>query len=206
MNNMQGKITFQPFIGENFHSQKKKVLLLGDSHYCNNGCKGSSIENCHDCCPNFTKDVVKEFLERGYQQGKGKALPNFTNVYYGNNEVAEGERKNLWNTFAFYNFVQRSMPGEASENPIKEDYENSAVAYFEVLEELKPDLIVVFGKTLWDRLPEADGWEDGNEVLDFGKIKYCNYNGKKYAHFCTHHPSIAFGYKNTPLLQELCKK
>ena len=78
-----------------------------------------------------------------------------------NREISVDDREYVWNQVAFYNFIQFNLeaPGVKETD---EQFNDSIPAFKEVLEELKPDVIIVWGYGLFDRLyglGETDGEE-----------------------------------------------
>ena len=58
---------FEPWIGENYENggnKKKKILVLGDSHYCSGSknCEGYGVAMGVSCIPDFAKKVVTKNL------------------------------------------------------------------------------------------------------------------------------------------------
>lgn len=61
-------------------------------------------------------------------------------------------------TFRFYpliyNYVQVPMSGPRVA-PTQENFRNSEAAFFEVIESLRPDIIIVWGRRLYNNLPKG---------------------------------------------------
>lgn len=63
------------------------------------------------------------------------------------------ERFETWQHVAFYNFVQEIV-GEGSRiPPTPEAWKAAEAPFFEVVRELDPDVILVLGNRLWDKVP-----------------------------------------------------
>ena len=63
---MTNHIFFQPFVGKDYASGGmfgKRIMILGESHYCDEGC--SNCGNCrlHGECTGFTQGVIKDYLD-----------------------------------------------------------------------------------------------------------------------------------------------
>ena len=118
----------------------------------------------------LTDKIVTDYLAIR----KGESRDNngrWTNTYLKFERSLKGKETNpedskeIWNSIAFYNYLQIPMSG-ARESGTTMDYKNAEKAFFEVLNELQPDLIIVWGvDRLFDNLPE-DNWKMG-ESLDY---------------------------------------
>ena len=143
-----------PFVGKDyqkgFFNSGKKVLILGHSHY--------DADNAgYPCLHSFTIDMMDGFLSgedgpyyRGFTS-QTKALLN--------RDITVDDRVEVWNQLAFYNFIQFDLEGPGVKET-DEQFNNSIPAFKEVLEELRPDVIIVWGYSLFNALcplGEADG-------------------------------------------------
>ena len=143
-----------PFVGKDyekgFFNSGKKVLILGHSHY-----DAESVDcPCHH---NFTKDIVNGFLN-GEDEPYFRGFTCQTEALL-NREISVDDRVEVWNQVAFYNFIQFNLerPGVKETD---EQFNDSIPAFKEVLEELKPDIIITWGYGLFDKLyplGEIDG-------------------------------------------------
>lgn len=180
------QVYFKPWIGPDYEKSPRKILVIGDSHYCGGcdrcgvrGCTMEEMADCHD----FTRDVVSKYL--AFRAGAGekanwmtKTFLQFDKIYYGKHEVSAEESSELWNGIAFYNFVQTAVSGEASNtNYTAEDYARSSPMATEVINELRPDLIIVWGNKAYGAL-SGEGWTDtgrqrGYYTLPDGSVSHC---------------------------------
>lgn len=200
---------FEPFVGRLYNNgglHGKKLLILGESHYCKN------IDVCKRCgdmkftdCKQFTTNVLNRFLN--YKQGLGnhenwmRTFTRFTNILHGYH--IENERLiQFWDSVMFYNYIQKAMC-EPRTPPDEEVFQNSTASFFELLHEYSPDIIIVWGERLWDRLPNCGHW--GDHVLDGenGKLYYYKTENKSIPAYGIYHPSSsAFNYGHSKYLQE----
>ena len=160
------KIRFEPWVGEWYHEAKLyglRILLLGESHYGEGEPKAS-----------FTRNVVK----RWGQDNRHSFFTKITKFILNqgkNGNLTAAQRREFWEKVAFYNYVQEFAGAKARQRPTPEMWKRSEEAYYQVLEELEPDLVVVLGKQLAKHLPApVDG------------ITLCKVN----------HPSSGFKYKD----------
>lgn len=202
-------VFFEPWIGQNYKSSDKKLLVVGDSHYCG-GCGGKITDRCGvhgNCtfeymkeinCENFkvfTNKVVKLYL--AYMNGTGPKyswmgntyLP-FDRIYFGHEDVTGEESSKLWNSIAFYQFLQTAWSGETSNTTYQdEDYTDSTPLMVEVLETLRPDYMIVWGNRAW--------WGTPGKPLEwhYGADRFTGYYKLKDGHIIhcmrMYHPSRA---------------
>lgn len=203
-------VFWEPWIGANYKKSDKKLLVVGDSHYCGGcgGCGGNITDRCGvhgKCtfdymigCENFkvfTNKVVKEYLS--YRNGiapkrdwMGSTYIPFDKIYYGHEDVTVEETLKLWNSIAFYQFLQTAWSGKADNTAYtNEDYEDSTPLMVEVLETLRPDYMIVWGNRAWRATP-GDPLE-----WHYGSDDYTGYYKLKDGHIIhcmrMYHPSRA---------------
>ena len=70
-------------------------------------------------------------------------------------------------------------------------------SFFSVLDQLHPDLLIVWGKRLWDNLP-SERWQDGEAVNVEGYSVQNGYyllqDGGRVRTFCVYHPSTGYDW------------
>ncbi|GAP72402.1 hypothetical protein SAMD00024442_30_28 [Candidatus Symbiothrix dinenymphae] len=186
-------VKFSPWVGTKYATKGyngKKILVLGESHH------GAYTES------DLTQVVLNRFLN--YKRGQGEhedwmnTFTTFANVVIGK-QVDDATMIDFWESVVFYNFVQKAVAKGSRTSPPDEDFKNSYPAFFEVLEEYKPDLVIAWGERLWKHLPD-------NGVRK-GKFYYYPVEGKEIPACQVSHPaSSTFGYEeSTPYLQEAIK-
>lgn len=140
MNNVK----FLPYVGEKYARSRYgvRVLVLGESHYGHED----------DYAPDFTQNVVRsEAFKPGF-----RFFSMITTMLRGSTDwPTEKERREAWAHVAFYNYVQEFVGESGRIRPTTSMWRNSETAFMEVVTELRPDVIVVMGHQLWDRLPDA---------------------------------------------------
>ena len=214
------KYFFEPWVGDNYTKglAGKKILALGDSHYCqyrDNGCEAecgnlNAVSRCLE--KGFTTNVVIDFLE--YEQGGGHkpSMNTYTKFAKLMNGVQSnsGEIIDFWQSIIFYNFVQRAMIKRERylEKPSCQDYANGKEPFLNLLTKFQPDLIIVWGKRLWNQISKYGTFSE-TPVLDGKKGKLCYFKAgnKEIPAWCIYHPSApSFRYdKENPYIQELLK-
>jgi hypothetical protein len=202
-------VFYKPWVGKNYLTSGiigKRILILGESHYCNEGCGdcGNSLtqQKCHN---NFTRNVIEAYIN--YKIGNGEfenwmnTFTRFGNIFY-NKKLSVSEVKEFWDSVLFYNYVQFATP-MARVSPKLEAFEKSESAFFDVLKHFEPNVIIAWGDRLWENLP-ANG-EFGEEIIAGklkGKLFYYTVNEKRIPLFNIYHPSSsAFNYSSHPYIQ-----
>jgi len=201
-------VKLRPWVGSLYNStglNGRKLMILGESHYCGD-C--DTCKKINEKC-DFTTWVIENYLL--YKNGKVKFAPSmntftkFVNVFYGkhcNREIIT----NFWNSIIFYNYVQKSLKGPRM-SPTNEMFKNSLPAFYEILKEYNPDIIIIWGERLWNNLPKNGYWSE-NKIFDEkgGKLYFYNNGKKNIPAYLIYHPSSSyFGYKYSKYLLELMK-
>ena len=141
-------LTWLPYVGDRYTSisDPNKILIVGESHYHDNTDK--SIE-AHKSA-NFTRFVVSDqAIGRNYWGTK--LFPNFHRALMGSDDF---DSIKLWNSLAFYNFIQRPMVTN-QERPTKEDFMKGWDTFADVIKVLQPRTCIFLGVKASDTLWEA---------------------------------------------------
>lgn len=182
-------VHFLPWVGKNYSHGicGRKVLVLGESHYC---------ANPEDDTPYITREVIADLL------GSGSEHEAYKNTYTKFERALAGKvldwrgKSELWNSVIFYNFVQTPMSGPRTA-PSVDDFRKSDQAFFEVLEQYRPDCVIAWGKRLYDHLPPA-GRQGKTVLLPDGTSQetwvYVLSDGKSVGVLPIHHPSSGFSW------------
>jgi hypothetical protein len=195
-------VFFNPWVGEYYAANGfygRKILVLGESHYCEDSENFDS-----DSASEFTIEVVQMYLD--YKNGGKTSHKPWMNTFTHFTKMILGEPKNdeiieFWDSAVFYNYVQKAMP-RPNYSPSEDDFEDSAPAFFEVLKEHKPDLVIAWGDRLWRALPAENGVE-GEPVLPGTERNFYNYtvDGKLIRACGIPHPSRPSSFDGYQYLQ-----
>lgn len=186
-------VRFEPWVGNQYNTSGfngKKILVIGESFYCSE----------EEAVATLTEKVVTDYLairNGEFRENNG----GWTNTYLKFERSLVGEETKpersleIWNSIAFYNYLQVPMSG-ARESGTSIDYKNAKEAFFEVLNNLQPELIIVWGVgKLFNNLPE-DRWTWGNLLdVDGWEIKNGYYqldNKKQVRCIAVYHPSTGY--------------
>lgn len=184
------KIVFKPYVGINYSSGGifgKKILVLGESHYCDES----------EVCDTLTATVLQKYMNHNVNEGWMNTFKKFERALAGKTTTGDDSHC-IWDSLAFYNFLQVPM-GDARIAGQPEDYKNAIEPFFEVLNQLQPDYLIVWGQRLWSKLPN-ENWTDGKSVtVDNYENPVGTYtlsNGHKVITTPVyHHPSASFSWE-----------
>lgn len=190
-------VFFKPWVGEMFDSGGifgKKILALGEAHICG-GCDRCGISFATQCDDMQTPNIVRSYIEN-YRGRWCATFRKFERALSGH-ETTDEESRKIWESIAFYNYIQVAMP-EARMSPSDESWTISEEPFFEVLDALSPDLIVVWGTTrMYDNMPERNWRAPAPIVKDDISIRtgfYATGSGKDIRTIWIKHPSSAFSW------------
>ena len=135
-------VHFRPWRGRYYQEQKRRLLILGDSHYSDNYGEG----------PLFTLRLTTKYVS-------GKMNHRFWTqigqVVTGKSHW-EFERRAVWDTIAFYNYVQSIAVDQPGKAPPTAAFHQSARAFWEVIDFLQPTHLMALGARLWENMPPLD--------------------------------------------------
>lgn len=207
-------INFRPWVGKNYFScgfGGKRILVLGESHYC---CDLAESKRCFplcikanmlDSCYSFTEDVIHDFVFNYSGARYEQTFLCFERACIGK-ELSQQEREEFWESIIFYNYLQFAQAGPRTS--IKPDYwEESELAFKEVLNQFMPDYIIVWGVRLYNGLPNWDGKHSLLQISenDYTDVWTYTINGKQIPALKVYHPSTPIG-KSWPYWHDVyCK-
>ena len=178
----------QPFIGNYYFAEKPRILIVGHNHYCANPEE--------EFVPEITLDVLSRYLKARHD---GSPIESDVHLFLsfekamirGGDNVSPDESLSFWNSVAFYNYVQYP---NTTEDKIKvmmsQQYKDSYDGFFEILRFLKPDYVVAWGKTWYEKMPPLSFTN-----LDFEGQNACIYHlegGHEVKVLSIQHPAVAF--------------
>lgn len=191
-------VFFEPWVGKNYEKGgifNKKILVLGESHYCG-GCEQCGLKYGREC-KDFTINTVNGYLSGA--DGRWTSTYRKFERSLVNEETTNERSKEIWDSIAFFNFLQVDMV-EARKGGTPEDYAEGRIAFIEVINELQPDLIIVWGTTrLYENLPGKEcGWKDGENLkIDTYSVPNGYYQlncGKLVRVIAVYHPSTGYSW------------
>jgi hypothetical protein len=178
-------IFFKPWRGKDYESNKlfgKRVLVLGESHYVR--------DEKDSLYPELTIDCVEEQIEGPHTT---KFWTNIAAAFM-NKRPSQDEKKEFWDSIAFYNYIQTSVGIAPRIPPTEEMWRNSEQGFNEVLADFLPRAVIVLGYDLWRHLPDLRG-RDGPKIVGSEQPDTWYYplpNGESCLAYAIKHPSAGF--------------
>lgn len=138
---------FYPWVGPKYNSDGlagTRLLVLGESHY------GQS----EDLRPGFTRDVIR----RNVYQGRHSFFTVLTKLLLNQKAgfIRQKNREFIWDRIAFYNYVQGMAGTGARDSVPKNLWETSQEAFYSVVKAVRPNALLIVGKTLRKHLPDLN--------------------------------------------------
>ena len=142
----------QPFEGSNFQSHPEfpgRLLVVGESAYLTS----------EDLLSEFTKVLLSGVATGG--RTSGGRINYFRKLFFvltgkRSRAVDDAKWKSVWNSLAFYHFVQTPLTG-ARQRPTVDDWQKSKAAFARILARLNPALVLMTGKQLNACVRSIDG-------------------------------------------------
>jgi hypothetical protein len=183
---------FLPFIGQYYNQGifGKKVLVLGESHYCDEKTKPEEFKD-------VTRNCVQAFLDKNAERERWMNTYRKFERALANKATSFEDSARIWDSLIFYNYLQEPMSKPRECGTLKQ-YKDAAEPFFETLNCYQPDVVIVWGIRLYNQMPN-ENWEDGHQeiVVNDYKINYGYYNmsnGKKITVLAIRHPSCPFSW------------
>lgn len=189
------KVFFKPWIGKDYPEGGifgKRILALGEAHLCG-GCPECGREFAEECEDMRTPDIVRFYLDN-HRGVWSRTFRKFERVLSGGCTDNDDSMR-IWESIAFYNYVQVALSA-ARTSPTDEDYAAAEEPFFEVINELRPDLIIAWGKTRLYGGMTGRYWEPGEYISVDGLVAptgfYTLTDGTKVKIVWISHPSSGF--------------
>lgn len=146
-------IHFTPLVGPDYDAglvDGIRVLLLGESHYGIDDAGGNFGSRCtHHHFEGYLTDDCDWSTDRPFFQ----KLPSIVTRKL---EPTAAESGWAWRHIAFSNAIQSLLPA-SSAVPTREQFERAGEAVQELVSVLRPHVVLMLGKRLWDGIPPAIG-------------------------------------------------
>lgn len=167
-------MNFEPFVGDEYSNGFRhglKLLLLGESHYQKDPPYDPAIHDLPAYTLPFTTRVVKEdFL--GMTDGRSSFENKFIwgrlhRMLTGKEDPTKADAMDAWSRIAYGNYIQHFVGKDAKAQKRAWHWESGKKALPELLEQLAPDRVLVFGKTTWNYLNNTgDKWLSESWAVD----------------------------------------
>lgn len=155
-------IQYDPWVGPDYGVGRfpgLRILVLGESHYTWRRSGDSS---------DLTQWCVKEYA-LGTERRRFFTL--VASLLTGERPVSAGSKRDVWNSVSFYNYVQERVGRRARTRPTAAMWSRSGRPFMEVLRQLRPDVVIALGLSLWSNMPPAD-----REGPTIGTLETCEYS------------------------------
>lgn len=189
-------VFFKPWIGKNYEKAgifQKKILALGEAHICG-GCETCGIKHAPFCEEVTTKKVIEDYL-KDHSGNWSRTFRKFERALVGVH-TDNSQSDTIWNSIAFYNYIQVGMDA-SRKRPTDIMFTEAERPFWEVIEHLGPDLIIVWGKTrMYDNMP-FNSWKKDTPIKIENVEAYSGWyrlNGKEIRIIWIAHPSSAFSW------------
>lgn len=179
-------LTFEPWnASANVDLDGVRLLVVAESHYKELG--------CHE---EFTVDETTKIVRNnapGFVAGSGNSLFSKIADALSSEKVARDE---VWKRIYYCNYFQRPFE-TSSEKPLPDDYEKSSPQFDRVLQNIRPDAVLVVSSRLWHRMPNEaapEGAYQGEEGLGRA-YRFTGEAGLRIPAAHTWHPSARRGFR-----------
>lgn len=167
---MEKKVFFEPYVGDHYKEgiRGKKILVLGASFYCNRiecpffaSCTSVILKDSSEFdnkCPEYMSAGKQLHLEPSYCVEDAPTTYQRFAAYMGKH-LGTDDYEAIWEHMAFTNYVQFFLPatnGSFRETSWSDLSERDFAAFTEVVQQLQPDIIVVWGSVINSALKERN--------------------------------------------------
>lgn len=161
---------FEPYVGNHYKEgiHGKKILVLGASFYCNcvkcpffASCTSVILKDSSEFdskCPEYKSAGKQLHLEPGYCVEDAPTTYQRFAAYMGKHLGTE-DYDTVWEHLAFTNYVQFFLPatnGSFRETMWSDLSERDFAAFTEVVQQLQPNIVVVWGNVINSALKERN--------------------------------------------------
>jgi hypothetical protein len=174
------KVRFLPWIGKNYPSglHGVRTLVLGESHYCNDGNWRTRQR---------TKNLIKgQVTGKGPYAGKWWFWTKVVRTIGG----PDDDKVAFWNSVSYHVYIQQFVGTKPRQRPTDEMWEAAVQPFYEMLEQLKPELLLVLGVGLWEHLPRDRATSKTKTA-----VRYSIGRSATLAGFIRHPSSFGFPYQ-----------
>lgn len=194
------EVFFTPWVGDDYASGKrfgKRVMILGEAHY--------QWDHDIEPYPELTRTAIRNQITGAHSYAFWTRI---VSAFFGHKPNL-AEKQDFWRSVAFYNYVQKNVGHGPRVAPTDEMWTRSEAPFKGVLHELAPQVLIVLGYRLWNRIPDLDGAEDqpidgANQTRTW---RYPLPQGGSCLAYGIRHPSSGFtGSKWQPHILEVIKR
>lgn len=197
---------FNPFIGREYKKGicGKRVFVLGASFYCNHTTESEKPCPLFEECTNPQKKDSSKFdsicpfykvsgqkLSEEPSNAIAENYPPYRNFAVFMQQFIEDKNDDVWQKMAFTDYVQFFVP--TIDTKFTYMSERDFKAFNEVVKELRPDVIVVWGEVINKIVRDANPWVYDKDKLPETEHYVCHIRMPGLNHditmVCCYHPS-----------------
>ena len=134
-------VFFKPWVGSDYISGgifKKKILVVGEAHICG-GCQTCGLKYSPFCEDISTSNIIKTYL-KNHTGSWSRTFRKFERALV--SEYTDNiQSKFIWNSLAFYNYIQVSMDAPRTK-PSFEIFKEGEAPFCEVVNILSTNIII----------------------------------------------------------------
>ncbi len=140
---------YRPWVGKNYNNKNifnQKILILGESHYG------------YDKMKDGTKGVLNATNTLIKNQLTGVERQRFLTAIHKICTNCKHSEEDFWESVVFYNFIQvKGNLMKPGQRPTIEQWQKSRDLFVKLINQEKPQKILVLGLSLWNNLPNDIG-------------------------------------------------
>ena len=183
--NAGNALRFRPYVGPDYAGADPGILILGEAPYAD-----EDVPSPSDFLTRLITNALKDSAADKAKERWVRYVRNTSAMLTG----SYGDSDEIWKNLAYGVFMQRvySRGKDNRGNVSSADVRQARTAFFHLLDELTPQVVIVWGKTLL-----VEHWlapDDSSRVLDaeLGVFAFADYPATCI--WNTHHPSRDFSY------------
>lgn len=146
---MEGRtvtITHHAWVGPDWPSPSRRLLLLGDSHY---------LTDPVDDSAELTRAIIRDVRDGRrripfYSKAEALCRASLT--------MASSNTASFWNQVAFANYIPVTVGTVSNAVPTREMWQAGGPRFIHLLEELRPTHVLSLGQRQWDHIQFPTDW------------------------------------------------
>jgi hypothetical protein len=130
-----------------------RLMILGESHYHDQPRFTGQV------VPTLTPDAVRDHGVLGYSNFFSRLMQLVDGRRWA--DTTPTERQAFWDAVLFYNYVPVVVGTQSKQRPAEDMWRDGAAPFLRLLEERRPEIILVCGYDLWSHMvPGVPGLQD----------------------------------------------
>ena len=176
-------------------------MVLGNSHYCDTCDVCGDRSRVAQKCTKFTRDTaIAAYLDPEDHSSWKPTYTTFINSLLGKQSSLD-DRQAVFDSIVFYNYLQVAAGKDAYSTRLYDyNHVRHLHAFYEVLDEHLPNVVISWGSKVWDALPDNWGYGDAQKGIGlavgekvFNRYQTYPYKDTKILLIGVHHPCVGYG-------------